>query len=125
LSPPMSIWRTMTNTPTTNHLGEQLLSARQRKGWSLDEATFQARHRFPDLRIRRSKIARIEKGIADRDRLDVVVVLALAQLYDVPADDLDPSILLEAAAIRELVASESPCNPDPVPTSPIRALSVA
>lgn len=108
---------------STERLGAKLRDARNSKDWSLDEATFQARHRFPDLRVRRGKIDRLERGVADRDRLDVVVVLALASLYGIEVDDLgDESVSTEAAAIKELVSPNSPWTPDhrPPPLHPVR-----
>lgn len=77
---------------------ETFRQAREAKGWTLDEATFQARLRYPDLRIKRGKIHRIEQGITDRDRLNVVTVAALAQLYGVPLDALPVDVRDEARA---------------------------
>lgn len=115
----------MTTTETTDLMGQALRSAREARGWSLDEATFQARIQFPALRIGRGKIHRLERGVADRDRLDINTVMALASLYDLRVTELDPAFADEVREIKELAGQHSPCNPDPFDNGTHRHLQAA
>lgn len=108
-------------TTTTERLGVALKTARLNKHWSLDEAVFQARSRFPELRVRRGKIHRIEEGVSSRDRLDMTTVMALALLYGVTLAELDPDLIAEARAIKEVADLVSPCNPHQPPSGPYLA----
>jgi len=100
-------------TEAATQMGRVLREARKAKGWSLDDAMFEARVRYPELKIGRMKIHRYESAPVDRDRMDVPTVVALAEMYGKrPSEVLDPETMAEIRAVRELYDRNSPCNPD-------------
>lgn len=111
-------------TETTEAMGRAFRAARDARGWSLDDAVFEARTRFPALKIGRGQIHSMEKGVT-RDRVDPAVVVGLAAVYDLSLSELDPSIADELRAISEAVSVISPCRPDPHPTGPFLVADAA
>lgn len=105
-------------TTTPAAMGGKVRAAREAKGWSLDEATFQLRSRFPNLRTSRGKLVRFEQGRINRDRLDIGLVLALCALYELSLSELDPSLAAEADGLREVLNRGIPCFPDRPPRGP-------
>jgi hypothetical protein len=83
----------------------------------LDEALFQARSRFPGLKIGRGQLVSMEKGVS-RDRLHLDVAVVLAALYDLKLSELDEAVAAEVEAFSEVVTLVSPWNPDDRPIDP-------
>lgn len=107
----------------TAALGAKLRAAREGRDWSLDEATVQLRVRFPHRKDSRMKIRRMEQGIA-LDRLDFGLLAALLTLYGIRLGELDPALVEEIEATREVLNHLYPCSGGTPPRGPF-ALSPA
>lgn len=104
--------------------------AREKKGWSIDEATFQARTQFPALKIGRGQVVRYEKpGGLTPKRWHLSTMVGLAALYDVDLSEVAPEIFDELdaqiATLTALSGRGSPWTPDFPPQNPLQLADAA
>ena len=89
-------------TATTDDIGAQLRTARERVGLSLYEVGYRLRQALPaSYHITQSTLARLETGGSARQ--DPVLLAALADVYGVSLAELAPGLFDELVMVGELV----------------------
>lgn len=97
-----------TTSSKTTPFGKRLLAAREAAGYRLDDAAVFARVELQSTYgPSRETIRRYEVGEIDEDRADMVIVAALARIYNVPMESLSAVL---AAQMRNVVSWATPAN---------------
>lgn len=95
---------------TTTHYGQRCRKARESAGLSLVEARDRLRDSIPRRYVPSVKtLSRIENGETPEDKVDGIVIVALARMYEKPISELSRVVADELEIVRDLVIHTTCC----------------
>lgn len=93
-------------------LGEKLREARQSLGLSLEEVTFRLRAGLPERDWPKiMTIQRIETGATPADKVPLILLKAMANVYGLPIEDLDPGAAIDLTKYEDVLRAKGEDSP--------------